>query len=413
MSRLHDYTTTALGAAAILCGVSSPGLAADDAPRSVDEQIAAYQTLADNISHADIEYAQYESLIGKPQEITVLAADSGSDMDALLGSINTNISHFDAVHELFSVYGAQHHRLITADESLKSLAPELDRLEAARLADADQAHSLWQEILSYAQEAQALGDDSPERRETLFGRMNDDNRASRKLEADMDTVTAQIAGLMGRASDTLRGLIQAGNSLPLSAGAPELPDVDGITFQKGLVTAGRGILKSTTGVMDLAAIAPGTHVDGVAELETGAIYGAVLHLSDRTQIVLANATTAQLDYFESAASGRLKSGTITVIKGTFGWTAGHTSGIAPELTLIVPAGQIRFRGREFAVTVNADGSGSIDLRDGDMEITEKKPPESTSKRGHNPKSGTLHLTTSNRILFRADGTWGPPTPLGL
>lgn len=411
MTRLSSYIVIVLGVAAVAYASTSLGRPAGNAPLTVDEQVAAYQTLADSIRHEQDEYAQDAIQVGKPEEIAVFVAGSDSEIDALIGSININVSHFDAVHELYLVYGGKHNRLFTQSEVLKEFAPEVGRLDAQRLADADQAHSLWQEILSYAHEAKSLGDEDNERREMIFGHMNDDNRTSRKLEADMESITSQIDGIMGQASRKLRELIRAGNSLPASAGMQELPDVDGITFQTTHVN-GRGSLKTEAGVTDLATVAPGTHVDGVAELEMGDVGRAVLHLSDGSQIDLAATTSAQLDYFEFAASGRLKSGTITVTRGTFGWSVGNDQGIAPEMTLIVPQGQMRFKGREFAITVNPDGSGSVEVRSGDMVITPKNLPPASGKH-HKHGNGTIQLGTNSRIWFKADGTWGESVQMGL
>jgi len=88
-------------------------------------------------------------------------------------------------------------------------------------------------------------------------------------------------------------------------------------------------------------------------------------------------------------------------KGLLRWVTGKAPRKNPaNMKVILPAGDTGIRGTDFEAMVAPDGSGSVKLFSGQLEITEKKTQR------------TFLLNAGQMVTFSADGFFAPPAPLG-
>jgi hypothetical protein len=87
-------------------------------------------------------------------------------------------------------------------------------------------------------------------------------------------------------------------------------------------------------------------------------------------------------------------------KGVFRWVTGEVARKNPaNMKVTLPVGAIGIRGTDFEAMVAPDGSGSVKLFSGQLEITEKKTQR------------TFPLNAGQMVTFSADGIFSPPAPL--
>lgn len=87
----------------------------------------------------------------------------------------------------------------------------------------------------------------------------------------------------------------------------------------------------------------------------------------------------------------------TMTKGAFRWVTGKAARHDPaKMKVILPVGDLGIRGTDFEITVAPNGSGSVVLYFGQLEITEKK-------------TGFIFvLNAGEKITFTADGSFSRP-----
>ena len=92
--------------------------------------------------------------------------------------------------------------------------------------------------------------------------------------------------------------------------------------------------------------------------------------------------------------------TARLLKGVFRWVTGKVARKDPaQMKVILPAGYTGIRGTDFEAMVAPDGSGSVTLYSGQLEIMEKKTQR------------TFLLNAGQMITFSAEGIFASPAPL--
>lgn len=137
-----------------------------------------------------------------------------------------------------------------------------------------------------------------------------------------------------------------------------------------------------------------------ARLVTGADGHVQLTLPDETTFTVGPDTNIVLDGFVYSQDDSLHAATVSLTKGIFRWVTGAlTNSAVADLKIKLPAGIGGIRGTDFTARVNADGSGTVKLYSGKLELTETKG------------DFTFILSGGQEVAFGKDGIFGHPQPL--
>ncbi len=120
-------------------------------------------------------------------------------------------------------------------------------------------------------------------------------------------------------------------------------------------------------------------------------------LPDNTIFTVGPNSDLVIDKFVYDPSDDSRTIMASLSKGLFRWVTGKTARHNPaQMKVTLPVGTLGIRGTDFEVNVQPDGSGSVDLYFGQLEITEKK-------------SGfTFLLNAGEKVTFGADGSISRP-----
>lgn len=151
--------------------------------------------------------------------------------------------------------------------------------------------------------------------------------------------------------------------------------------------------------LDPKELTSATISDG-ARLVTGADGHVQLTLPDETTFTAGPDTNIVLDSFVYSQDDSLHAATVSLTKGIFRWVTGAlTNSAVADLKIKLPAGIGGIRGTDFIARVNADGSGTVKLYSGKLELTETKG------------NFTFILSGGQQVAFGKDGVFGRPRPL--
>jgi hypothetical protein len=146
----------------------------------------------------------------------------------------------------------------------------------------------------------------------------------------------------------------------------------------------------------------GTPIPLNANVTTGPDGHFQILLLDETVFTLGPNSDMILDeyvYDPKTNAGKI---TASVAKGTFRWVTGKMTHEDPAGSRVkVPVGTIGVRGTDFETEVSPDGSGSVKLFAGQVEINEYKTGD------------MLVLSPGEMVTFTADGTFSAPGPIPI
>jgi hypothetical protein len=171
--------------------------------------------------------------------------------------------------------------------------------------------------------------------------------------------------------------------------------------QIGSVAVCRGAFIITPGGHKFP-IQHGTPIQQNAHITTGPEGSLQILLADETVFTLGPNSDMVLDEFvydPKTSAGKI---TASVAKGTFRWVTGKMTHEDPESSGVkVAVGTIGVRGTDFETEVLPDGSGSVKLFAGQVEINEYKT------------GNQLVLSPGEMVTFTADGTFSAPGPVPI
>ena len=125
-----------------------------------------------------------------------------------------------------------------------------------------------------------------------------------------------------------------------------------------------------------------------------------LKLLDETVFTLGPNSDLVVDEFVYDSDTSLEKISARLLKGVFRWVTGKVARKDPaQMKVNLPQGDLGIRGTDFETMVAPDGSGSVKLYSGQLEITEKKTQR------------TFLLNAGQMVTFSAGGIFSPPAPL--
>ena len=146
----------------------------------------------------------------------------------------------------------------------------------------------------------------------------------------------------------------------------------------------------------------GTPIPLNAHVTTGSDAHFKVILLDETVFTLGPSSDMVLDEFvydPKTSAGKI---TASLAKGTFRFVTGKVAHRDTDnMKLKVPVGSLGFRGTDVETEVSPDGSGSVKLFSGQVEINEYKT------------GNLLVLSPGEMVTFTADGTFSAPGPIPI
>jgi hypothetical protein len=120
-------------------------------------------------------------------------------------------------------------------------------------------------------------------------------------------------------------------------------------------------------------------------------------LPDNTTFTVGPNSDLVIDKFVYDPASDSRTILASLSKGLFRWVTGKTARQNPAgMKVTLPVGTLGIRGTDFEVNVQPDGSGSVVLYFGQLEITEKK------------SAFTFLLNAGEKVTFGADGSISRP-----
>jgi hypothetical protein len=196
-----------------------------------------------------------------------------------------------------------------------------------------------------------------------------------------------------RFNDSLDQALQDAQSKPATSTHAAPPHT-----RIGAAAAVRGTVYWLTSDGRKVPITAGGPVYSNARIVTGDNSRLQLLLLDETVFTMGANSDIVLDDFVYDTDPSAHTITANVMKGIFRFVTGKVAQKRPEdLKVTLPVGTIGIRGTDFEGTVNPDGSGSIVLHSGQLEVTEKKT------------GSTFLMNAGEKVTFSADGSFSSPT----
>jgi len=141
-------------------------------------------------------------------------------------------------------------------------------------------------------------------------------------------------------------------------------------------------------------------LEGGTKIVTGNDGHVKMALPDNTTFTLGPNSDLVLDKFVYDPDKSPEKVLATMTKGVFRWVTGKTSQHDPtQMKITLPVVAVGIRGTDFEANVVPDGSGSVVLYFGQLEITEKKT------------GFTFLMNAGERITFGADGSVSRPVKI--
>jgi len=144
-------------------------------------------------------------------------------------------------------------------------------------------------------------------------------------------------------------------------------------------------------------ITAGGAVYSGARIVTGENSRMQVLLADETVFTMGANSDMVLDKFVYDTDQSASTTTANLMKGVFRFVTGKVARKAPDqLKVTLPVGVLGFRGTDCEVMVNPDGSGSVVLHSGQLEVTEKKT------------GSKFPMNAGEEVTFSADGSFSRP-----
>lgn len=137
-----------------------------------------------------------------------------------------------------------------------------------------------------------------------------------------------------------------------------------------------------------------------SKVVTGSTGHVRMTLPDNTTFTVGPNSDLVIDKFVYDPATDSRAITANLSKGVFRWITGKIAHKDPtQMKVTLPVGELGIRGTDFEATVEPDGSGSIVLYFGQLEITEKKT------------GFKFMLDAGHKVTFSADGSFSRPMEL--